>query len=302
MTDISRRHSGRITKSTPILLLGCDAEGRVFSEETRTVILRFHGAGILSAHKLVSEQQMTLRSLATLREAEIRVVGQIAKEGDFHVYGVSFLDEALNFWQEHFPPPPENAGRPLLLALECNNCHAPVTLRNGEFESDVCGIHGGLVRYRDACEYSTIWKPSTGTPHTPVLQPVRPKKVPSRAYSVEVLESQFEFASITACVPELPGKPSDQRLHVRAEINYFACIRSEVFGDEIVPCVDMSRGGLSFRSKFAHLIATELRVAVPISPEAPVADALFVSARVVNIAEIPGLERYRCGVAFLPRP
>jgi len=43
MTDISRRHSGRITKSTPILLLGCDAEGRVFSEETRTVILSFHG-------------------------------------------------------------------------------------------------------------------------------------------------------------------------------------------------------------------------------------------------------------------
>src|SRR5580700_12323287 len=87
MTDISRRHSGRITKSTPIILLGCDAEGRVFSEETRTVILSFHGAGILSAHKLVSEQEMTLRSLVTLREAEIRVIGEIAKQDDFHVYG-----------------------------------------------------------------------------------------------------------------------------------------------------------------------------------------------------------------------
>jgi len=301
MTDISRRHSGRLTKSTPILLLGCDAEGRVFSEETRTVILSFHGAGILSAHKLVSEQQMTLRSLASLREAEIRVVGQIARDGDFHVYGVSFMDDTLNFWREHFPPPPENAGRPLLLALECNNCGAPVSLRNGEFESDVCGIHGGLVRYCDACGYSTIWKPSAGVPHAPVLQPVRPKKV-SRPYSVEVLESEFEFSNIAACVPELPQKPSDKRVHVRAKINYFACVRSDAFGDEIVPCVDMSRGGLSFRSKFAHMIATELRVAVPISPEAPVANALFVSARVVNISEIPGLERYRCGVAFLPRP
>jgi hypothetical protein len=300
MTDISRRHSGRITKSTPIILLGCDAEGRVFSEETRTVILSFHGAGILSAHKLVSEQEMTLRSLVTLREAEIRVIGEIAKQDDFHVYGVAFLDDSLNFWEEHFPPPPENAGRPLLLSLQCSNCRVPVTLRNGEFESDICAIHGGLVRYCDDCGYSTIWKPSVDTPFPVAPQPVLVKKAEFRPTSVALMESEFVPETITSTVPDLPPRPTDQRLHIRAKINYFACIRSESFGDEIVPCVDMSRGGLSFRSKFAHLITSELRIAVPVSPDAPVATALFVSARVVNIAEIPGLERYRCGVAFLP--
>jgi hypothetical protein len=301
MTDISRRHSGRITKSTPIVLLGCDAEGRVFSEETRTVILSFHGAGIVSSHKLIAEQEMTLRSLVTLREAEIRVVGEIAKQDDFYVYGVSFLDDSLNFWQEHFPPPPDNGGRPLLLALECNSCHTPVTLKNGEFESDICTIHGGLVRYCDDCGYSTVWKPSVDTPHPVVPQPAFAKKEQFRPTFVALLEPEFIPNRASASVPQLPDRPSDQRLHVRAKINYFACIRSEVFGDEIVPCVDMSRGGLSFRSKFAHPITSELRIAVPISPDAPVANALFVFARVVNIAEIPGLDRYRCGVAFLPR-
>jgi hypothetical protein len=206
---ISLRHSGRITKSTPIILLGCDAEGRVFSEETRTVILSFHGAGILSAHKLVSEQEMTLRSLVTLREAEIRVIGEIAKQDDFHVYGVAFLDDSLNFWQEHFLPPPENAGRPLLLSLECSHCHVPVTLKNGEFESDICAIHGGLIRYCDDCGYSTIWKPSIDTPFPSALKPALATKAQFRPTSVALLESEFVPESITASVPELPERPSD---------------------------------------------------------------------------------------------
>jgi hypothetical protein len=302
MSDISRRHSGRITKSTPILLLGTDAEGRVFSEETRTVILSFHGAGILSAHKLMAEQEMTLRSATTLREAEIRVVGEIAVQDGFYVYGVAFLDDSLNFWEEHFPPPPVNSGRPLLLSLECSSCQTTATLPNGEFESDICAIHGGLVRYCDACGYSTIWKTRVGSPHPITPQPALGKKAHARVNSVTVLESEFLPESITASVSvSRSGGTIENRIHVRAKINYFACIRSEAFGDEIVPCVDMSRGGLSFRTKFAHLVTSEIRIAVPFSPDAPVSTALFVSARVVNLAEIPALERYRCGVAFLPR-
>ena len=42
------RSSGRIPKQIPILLIGSDLDGKVFSESTNTVLLSLHGAGIVS--------------------------------------------------------------------------------------------------------------------------------------------------------------------------------------------------------------------------------------------------------------
>jgi hypothetical protein len=92
----------------------------------------------------------------------------------------------------------------------------------------------------------------------------------------------------------------DRRQRVRAKVNYFACVRSEAFGKDVVSCIDMSRGGLGFRTKNAYLISTEVTIAVPFSQDSPNAPAIYVPARVVNISEIPELQMYRCGVAFLP--
>jgi len=53
MTCQKVRRSGRMTVAVPILLIASDCVGRVFSEETKTVIISLHGAGMLSRHKLV---------------------------------------------------------------------------------------------------------------------------------------------------------------------------------------------------------------------------------------------------------
>jgi hypothetical protein len=87
MMSKKMRRSGRLFKSVPILLIGSDAEGRTFSEDAHSVILSLHGAGIVSNHKPIAEQEMILRSKETDREAEIRV---------------AFLDDDLNFWQTEF--------------------------------------------------------------------------------------------------------------------------------------------------------------------------------------------------------
>jgi c-di-GMP-binding flagellar brake protein YcgR len=92
----------------------------------------------------------------------------------------------------------------------------------------------------------------------------------------------------------------DRRRRVRAKVNYFACVQSDMFGKDVVMCIDMSRGGLGFRTKNAYAISTDVTIAVPFSPESPNAPAIYVAARVVNIAELPELKMFRCGVAFLP--
>lgn len=80
------RRSGRISKQLPILLLGTDTSGRVFSEETRTLVLSRHGAGIVARNKFAPDEVLTLRLLDSGREAEIRLVGQLGEHPRGKVY------------------------------------------------------------------------------------------------------------------------------------------------------------------------------------------------------------------------
>ncbi|MGB2676233.1 MAG: PilZ domain-containing protein [Candidatus Acidiferrum sp.] len=308
MTYKKGRRSGRISKQVPILLIGSDADGRVFSEVTKTVVLSFHGAGIVSANKLIAEQELHIRSMVTNREVEARVVGEIAENEGVYTYGVAFLDESRDFWQLEFPPPPPPEERPLVLALECSSCRAPITVENGDFEFDVCAIHGGLVRYCDNCGMATIWKQTT---HLPSLRPFVSARAPAAkpqpaAAAVALLDTPparsvpHPLPAPRPVVPPAPAPLLERRQRVRAKVNYFACVRSDAFGDDIVVCIDMSRGGLCFKTKNLYLVTTTVSIAVPFSPESPKAPAIFVPARIANVSSFPNGKLYRCGAEFLP--
>jgi hypothetical protein len=218
-----------------------------------------------------------------------------------------------------------------------------VTLLNGDYEFDVCTIHGGLVRYCTDCGFATVWKrPEPGEAPRTVAPRVGRKLEPPRREAVVVEHEGLELdeeesvahpfsgymeprvtvdleprgermeahvegraevrVKSEARVPAIATTTAvdDRRARVRAKVNYFACIQGDAFGKDVVTCIDMSRGGLGFKTKNAYLISTEVTVAVPFSMESPNAPAIYVPARVVNIAEIPEQKMFRCGVAFLP--
>src|SRR5262249_24203236 len=91
----------------------------------------------------------------------------------------------------------------------------------------------------------------------------------------------------------------DCRHRMRAIVNYFACLRSAAFGGDIVSCMDMARGGLGFRTN-AYAVSAEVKIAVPYSPEAAGASAIFLAARIVNIRQMPERQMLPCGTIFLP--
>ena len=95
------RRSGRISKQVPIILLGTDTSGRVFSEETHTLVLSLHGAGIRSRNKFAPDEVLTMRLADSGRETDIRLVGRL---GRGNVFGITFCDPNLDFWQIEFPP------------------------------------------------------------------------------------------------------------------------------------------------------------------------------------------------------
>lgn len=129
-TENKVRRSKRISRELPILLIGSDAEGRVFTEETHTVMLSQHGAGIASKHKLLADQKfvMVFQQQAAKREVAVRVVGEIAEQGKTHIYGVAFLDKSMEFWEEELPEAAPWDERPEVLVLECSRCKGVVQI------------------------------------------------------------------------------------------------------------------------------------------------------------------------------
>jgi hypothetical protein len=298
------RRSSRIPKEITILLVGSNVEGKVFSEKAKTVLLSRHGAGIVSKNVLSAEQELTLRRLDTEQEAEVRVVGQLGAHGESYTYGVAFLNAEVDLWEIQFPPMTESERKESRVELQCSSCKACETVQHSDLESDVYLVNEGIVRFCESCGTSTFWKRAVEEIDEP----------PSHAFDPFEDEQRWEpevaIAPLSAPTPPLgpappepvpkpepkpAARPENRRKHVRAKANFKACIRSFIFGEDIVTCEDISRGGLRFKSRNQYLVLSEIEVAAPYSPGA---HAIFVSAQIVHVEELKQERRFRCGVRY----
>jgi hypothetical protein len=193
MPPDSRRRSSRIPKQLAIFLIGSDIEGRVFSEETKTVVLSRHGAGITSQYKLSAEQEIIIRSVDSGKEADARVVGQIGSEGDTYIYGVAFLDPTIDFWGLDFGDLTDAEKEASRALLQCSNCQLRETVDHSDLEADVFAINRSAVRYCKRCGSSTVWKQATGEP------PASPAPAPAKSTMVEqsVAEAETDDVDVT---------------------------------------------------------------------------------------------------------
>jgi hypothetical protein len=180
------RSTGRIPKQIPILLIGSDLDGRVFSESTHTVLLSLHGAGILSRHKLSAEQELVLRWTERNKETEIRVVGHIGTSGEDHTYGVAFFDSDLNFWELDFPPISQREKEMGLLSLACSTCGALDQIDDSSIEADICATGQGVIRFCKHCGTTTLWKHSQSQA---VLAPISANPSPSNGAQLGLFPS-----------------------------------------------------------------------------------------------------------------
>jgi ribosomal protein L33 len=282
------RRSSRIPKEIPILLVGSDIDGKVFSEQTSTVVLSRHGAGIVSEYKLSAEQELTVCRLDTNQEAEVRVVGQLGSETDIYTYGVAFLDPSIDFWGVEFPPLTESEKQANRLLLECSSCRGREMVEQSDPEADVYRVNEQIVRYCKKCGSSTVWKEPRGAiEQEPVSQQAQQQQ--------DVLGPPP--APTTPTPAEKPQASSaDRRKHHRTRVSYKACVRGSGFEEEIATCEDMSRGGLCFKSRKRYFRGSLIDVAVPYEPDTA---SIFVPAQVVYVLELTEEKLFRCGAAYL---
>jgi hypothetical protein len=278
------RRSGRIQREIAILVVGSDLEGKVFSEQTKTVVLSLHGAGIVSQYKLVPEQELILRRLDTNRETEIRIVGQIGSQSDNYTYGVAFLDPEVDFWGVKFPSLTDSEVRAIHLLLECSSCRGREAVDQSDLAADVFAINEGIVRFCKNCGSSTFWKrASVGAgDKSDWPQPLQAQEA--------AMEAESAPAPRTAALQE------NRRKYVRTKVNCKACIRQPGQTLDVVVCEDMSRGGLRFKSRKRYFERSTVEIAAPYTPGT---QSIFVHARIVYVQELPEEKLFRCGVQYL---
>jgi hypothetical protein len=282
------RRSSRIPREIAILLVGSDMEGKVFSEETKTVVLSRHGAGILSRYVLSAEQELILRRLDTNQEAEIRVVGQLGSHGESHTYGVGFLDPEMDLWGLPFPGMTESEKVASRVLLQCSGCKAREMVEQSDLESDVYLVNEGIVRSCKSCGSSTYWKRATEDDGSDAVPLETPPEGEEGAEPAETLPAASPD-------PAPAARRENRRKHVRTKVNFKGCVRSYTFGDDIVTCEDISRGGLRFKSRKEYVAKTDIEVAAPYSPGSP---AIFVRGQIVHVEELKQERRFRCGVSY----
>jgi PilZ domain len=307
------RRSGRIKKEVPIVLLGTDATGRVFSEQTNTVVLSRHGAGILSRSMFTPEEVLTLRFPESSREADVRLVGRLGDTPNGFIYGVEFLDAAINYWGLDFPPPEDYSEVARGVFLECTICHERQVVEQSEIEADVFLATGSVFRSCERCGQTTAWRKSqpalavaraASTPGaSPPLQlpgvfPLAQhgNSLPKPAVQATAVIENVQLGARSMLSIQAPAKQVNRRKHVRTRVSFTACVRFPLLGEEIVECENVSKGGLCFRSKKRYPGEALVEIAAPYEPGTP---GLFVHAQIKRVEQLAESGIFRCGAAYL---
>jgi hypothetical protein len=312
------RRSGRIAREVPIHVVGTDVSGKVFAEETKTVLLSHHGAGILSRYKIAPEEILTMRLPGDTHEAVIRLVGQMGERPDGYIYGVAFCDPTLDFWQQEFPAgsPGENSPPLERIPCECAICHERAFFRHTEIETDFFAVSDRILRFCKNCDQTTHW--TLADPAAPpALVPAAPAPAapPSMASSGPSASPSPSAGGVATATLEPPGSSmqlpeagvaansalqtrsgqQNRRRYIRTRVSFTACIRHPAAGEEIVECDNISKGGFCFRSRRQYLVQSIIEAAVPYSPGwAPI----FVTGEIRHVEALPG-NLFKYGVAYL---
>jgi hypothetical protein len=317
------RRSGRIAKEIRILLLGMDCNGTVFSEETQTVTLSRHGAGIISKHKLATDGLLIMRFSGGSTETAIRLVGQLGQDARGYVYGVAFVDEEEDFWELKFPPPPVwsvNLDGP----MQCDSCKQCEVVDQSEVEADVFALSETILRYCIYCGMPTVWRRAPDGMVIPKLHAALDvvgvnapalkagAAPPSRSFATGPkptaasekrpwLPGAELLTRETLPEPALPpvasavvGKEANRRKDVRTRVTFSACIRQGA-SEEIVECANLSRRGFAFRSRKVYPVGSQVEAAVPFYPGTPPS---FVLGAIRHVTALPN-RNFHYGVMYV---
>jgi len=269
------RQSDRVTLRLEVEASWFGNDGIAMKKRAESLLVSRNGGVIRLQEKLFPGQELALRRTCegdAVKTARAKIVAEIDREAEGFLYAITILEPRTDFWEIDFPSPHQAEEALARMLMECSFCQRREVVYLNEMELKSFEIRRCAARLCRHCDAPSIWI-----------------EAQSDAPAVEALPSR-------AAVEERVV-PRRNRTRVKARV--LACIRQRGFQEEVAVCEDLSKGGISFRSRNQYPEGTRLEVAVPYTPGA---GAIFVPIRIVFCQPITAVGLFRHGAAYLRAP
>ncbi len=266
------RQSDRVNLRMPIEASWFASGGVAVKQAAQTLLVSRNGGVLCLAEKMSPGQELTLRRQNgdDWKSARARVLAEFDREPEGFLYAFVILEPRNDFWGIEFPAPYTAEDALARLLMECSFCQRREVVYLNELQVKSFEVRKCVARVCTHCDAPSIW---------------------------------IEAQSATTQEPVAP-KPAEERINPhrkknRVKARVLACIRRRGFQEEVAVCEDLSKGGLSFRSRNQYPEGTRAEVAVPFTPGA---GAIFVPIRIVFSQALPAVGLYRHGAAYVKPP
>jgi hypothetical protein len=270
------RQSDRVSFRMPVEASWATHDGATLSQTAETLLVSRNGGVLRLTEKLAIGQELHLRRSLEgdhWKDARARVVAEIDQDPPNNfLYAIHLLDPRSDFWDIEFPFPHKSEEALARLLMECSFCQRREVVYLNELELKSFEIRKCIARLCRLCDAPSIW-----------------------------IESQSELRGPedVSSGPSVEERVIPRRNRTRIKARVLACIRRRGFQEEIAVCEDLSKGGLSFRSRNQYAEGSRVEVAVPFTPGT---GAIFVPIRIVFSQAIPTAGLYRHGAAYIKPP
>jgi hypothetical protein len=266
------RKSDRISFRMPVEASWFAAGGVVVKQSAQTLLVSRNGGVLCLAEKVVPGQEMTLRRQNgdESKMARARVLAEFDRDPEGFLYAFVLLEPREDFWGIDFPALHTAEEALARLLMECSFCQRREVVYLNELQLKSFEVRKCVARLCTHCDAPSIWIEALSTTRQ---EGITPKPVEEKV------------------------NPHRKKNRVKARV--LACIRRRGFQEEVAVCEDLSKGGLSFRSRNQYPEGTRAEVAVPFTPGA---GAIFVPIRIVFSQALPTVGLYRHGAAYVKPP
>ena len=269
------RQSDRVSLQLQVDASWTNSSGVAVQQTAQTLLVSRNGGVLRLQEKLFAGQELTLhRNLEgdQSKTVRARIVAEIDRDAEGFLFAIAILDPRVDFWDIDFPAPHKAEEAFARLLMECSFCQRREVVYLNEMELKSFEIRKCVARLCRHCDSPSIWiEAQAGSAVEEAL--------PSRSAAEERVI------------------PRRNRTRVKARV--LACIRRRGFQEEVAVCEDLSKGGISFRSRNQYPEGTRLEVAVPYTPGA---GAIFVPIRIVFSQPLAHAGLFRHGAAYLRPP
>src|SRR5438874_13784371 len=219
------RQSDRVSLRMPVEAAWATAQGATFTQTVETLLVSRNGGVLRFTEKLEAGQELHLRRHIEgeqWRNTRARVVAEIDQDANGFLYAIHILEPRCNFWDIDFPSLHKAEEALARLLMECSFCQRREVVYLNEMQLKSFEVRKCIARHCRHCDSPSIWIESQS----------------------EIRDPQNGASGSTVEDRVIPRR---NRTRVKARV--LACIRRRGFQEEIAVCEDLSKGGLSFRSR-----------------------------------------------------